>query len=316
MKILITGVAGFIGFNCASYFLKKKIQVVGIDSYESYYSVQLKKKRIKNLKKFEKFKFFKIDISNKNQLNKIASLHFDYVYHFAAQPGVRYSIINPEIYYKNNIKGYINIIEILKKKKLKKIIYASSSSVYGDQKIYPTKENSKLNSKNPYGLSKIINEELSEIYSKYMKTKFIGLRFFTIYGEWGRPDMFIIKFLNSIYKKKFFYLNNSGDHFRDFTYINDVVKICLKLINFKTKENHQIFNVCARKPVNILKLSKEIESQTKKARVKRIPANKADIYETFGDNSKIMKALNLKKFTDIKTGLKNTIDWYKLFYNK
>jgi len=314
MKVLITGVAGFIGFSCAQYFLGKKISVTGIDNFENYYSVKLKKLRVKVLKKNNKFNFFKIDISSKSQINKIKSINFDYVFHFAAQPGVRYSLINPQKYYKNNIKGYINLVEGISKKKIKKIIYASSSSVYGDQKFYPTKENTILNSKNPYGISKIINEELSEIFSRYNKAKFIGLRFFTVYGEWGRPDMFIIKLLNSIYNGKLFVLNNSGNHYRDFTYIKDIVKICYQFIKYKSLKNHEIFNVCASKSVNILKLSREIQLQTKKGLIKNIPANKADVYETFGSNLKIKKALKIKKFTNINIGLKKTINWYQRVY--
>ena len=146
------------------------------------------------------------------------------------------------------------------------------------------------------------------------KAKFIGLRFFTVYGEWGRPDMFIIKLLNSIYNGKLFVLNNSGNHYRDFTYIKDIVKICYQFIKYKNLKNHEIFNVCASKSVNILKLSKEIQLQTKKGLIKNIPANKADVYETFGSNSKIKKALKIKKFTNINIGLKKTINWYQRVY--
>tara|TARA_B100000989_G_C19530576_1_gene469514 strand:- start:2197 stop:3153 length:957 start_codon:yes stop_codon:yes gene_type:complete len=316
MKILITGVAGFIGFSCAKYFLEKKFIIYGLDNFENYYNVKLKKLRIKELKKNKNFKFYKIDISDKKQVIKINSINFDYVFHFAAQPGVRYSLINPKKYYKNNVLGYANLISIIKKKNIKKIIYASSSSVYGDQKKFPTKENSKLNSKNPYGTTKVITEELSKIFCKYNKAKFIGLRFFTVYGEWGRPDMFIFKLLNSIYKKKKFVLNNAGDHYRDFTYIMDIVKICYKLINYRSAKKHEIFNVCAGNSVNILKLSKDIQLLSKKAQIKNVPANKADVYETHGSNAKIKKSLNISKFTNINVGLRKTIIWYLDTYKK
>ena len=231
MKILITGVAGFIGFSVAEELLKKKHQVYGIDNLSKYYSVNLKKKRIKELNKYKTFNFKKIDIRNKSFLKKrIHKIYFDYVFHFAAQPGVRLSLKKPEIYYQINVIGYQNLISSINKKNLKKIIYASSSSVYGDQKTLPTTEQTNLKAKNAYGLSKILNENLSDIYSNIFNVSFIGLRLFTVYGEWGRPDMFTFKLMNCIKKKKIFYLNNNGNHNRDLTYIKDVVKICIKLI--------------------------------------------------------------------------------------
>ncbi len=310
MKILITGVAGFIGFSCASKFINKNIKVVGIDNFDSYYSPKLKKKRIQLLKKNKNFKFFKIDIRKKNQLKKIKKIDFTFVFHFAAQPGVRYSLINPKKYFNTNIEGFVNIVEAVNKEKLKKFVYASSSSVYGEQKKFPTSEESNLNSKNPYGLSKIINEELSYIYSKTLKASFIGLRFFTVYGEWGRPDMFIIKLLNSIKKKKIFYLNNDGDHFRDFTYIEDITKACYNLLKYTPKQKHTILNICAGQKVNIKKLSVNIIKKYPDARIKNIPANKADVYQTFGNNKKIVKELKIKKFSKIDYGLKKTIEWF------
>ena len=310
MRILITGVAGFIGFSCARKFLEKNIKVVGIDNLDNYYSIKLKKQRIKILKKYKKFQFIKLDIIKAYDFKKLKNFKFTHALHFAAQPGVRYSLVNPKKYYETNIKGFINVVESLNTKNLKKFIYASSSSVYGDQKKFPTNETSLLKSKNPYGLSKIINEELSEIFSKIKKFNFIGLRFFTVYGEWGRPDMFIIKLLNSIKKNKTFFLNNNGNHFRDFTYINDISEACYKLLKYKTKENHIIFNICAGKKVNIKKLTRKIKSMFSSSKIKNIKANKADVYQTFGDNKKIVKALNIKKFNKIDYGLKRTVEWF------
>ena len=312
MKVLITGVAGFIGFSCANKFINKNIKVVGIDNFDSYYSPKLKKKRVQILKKNKNFKFFKVDIRNTKQLNKIKKIDFSFVFHFAAQPGVRYSLINPKKYFDTNIEGFINIVDMINKKKLKKFIYASSSSVYGEQKKFPTSEDSRLNSKNPYGLSKIINEELGQVYSKFFNSKFVGLRFFTVYGEWGRPDMFIIKLLNSIKKRKIFNLNNDGDHYRDFTYIGDIVDACYRLIKYKPKQKHTILNICAGQKVNISKLASNIISKYPNAKIKNIPANKADVYQTFGNNRKIIKELKITKFTKIDHGLKKTINWFRI----
>ena len=315
MNILITGAAGFIGFSVAKKFLEKKFNVVGIDNYDSYYSVKLKKLRIKQLKFFKNFKFYNVDITNFDRLRGIVKkLKLDYVYHFAAQPGVRYSLINPKKYYDTNINGYSNLIESLNKKNIKKIIYASSSSVYGDQKKYPIKEGFTLKAKNPYALSKVINEKYSEVYSNLYNINFIGLRFFTVYGKWGRPDMFIIKLLSSIFKNKTFYLNNSGDHYRDFTYIDDVSEICIKLIKRKINKKHFIFNICASNQVNILNLSKKIIKKFPKSKIKNIKANKADVYKTLGDNKKIKNFIKFKKFTNINFGLKQTIEWYSSNY--
>ena len=315
MKILVTGVAGFLGFSIARKLLVEKKTVYGIDNFDDYYSVDLKKKRLNELKKYKKFKFYKIDICKKIILKKkIGNINFDYVFHFAAQPGVRYSLVNPQKYYEVNVIGFQNILESINKKKIKKIIYASSSSVYGDQLKFPIDERSSLKAKNPYGLTKIINEETADIYSKIFNKPFIGLRFFTVYGEWGRPDMFIIKLLNSIFKNKNFYLNKSGNHDRDFTYIGDVVNICIKFINHKSKNCNTIFNVCSGKKVNIKKLANYIKKKFTVTKIINVKANKADVKITHGNNKRLKKELNYKNFVKIDYGLKNLIKWY--FDNK
>ena len=150
------------------------------------------------------------------------------------------------------------------------------------------------------------------MYSNIIKAPIIGLRLFTVYGEWGRPDMYIIKMLNNIYKNKIFYLNNSGDHYRDFTYIKDVTEICSKLIKKKIKKKHLIFNICASNQINMLNLTKKILKKFPKSKIKNVKANKADVYRTFGDNKKIKKFIKFKKFTNINFGLKKTIEWYNL----
>jgi len=243
MKILITGVAGFIGFNLADYLLKKKYKIYGLDNFDSYYSTKLKKKRLKILNKSKNFNFSKISIVNKKKLNIFfKNKKFDLIIHLAAQAGVRYSFKNPSKYIDTNILGFLNLIELAKKSKIKKIMYASSSSVYGDNTKFPLKENEELSPKNIYAVSKKLNEETAEMYHKINGINFVGLRFFTIYGEWGRPDMFMFKLFKAFFLKKTFYLNNYGNHLRDFTYIGDVVKIMDKLIKKKLMSN-QIFNI-------------------------------------------------------------------------
>ena len=254
MKVLITGCCGFIGFNFSKFLLEKNknIKIYGLDNLNNYYSVDLKKKRLQQLKKYKNFKFYYGDITNKELLDRVFKDRFDSVFHLAAQAGVRYSIINPKTYIHNNIVGFFNILNICKIKKINKFFYASSSSVYGDNKLYPLKENFSLAPKNMYGLTKKINEDIIRVFSSNSLFRAIGLRFFTVYGEWGRPDMLITKYLIAKNKKNgIFYLNNFGNHYRDFTYIKDVCAIMYLLLKKSIKKKHQVFNVCSNKPVKI-----------------------------------------------------------------
>jgi len=317
MKILVTGACGFIGFSLAKRLLKASHHVIGLDNLNSYYSQKLKNSRLKELKKFKNFSFFKIDLTKDKQLEKLGKHNFNYIFHFAAQPGVRYSLINPQVYYDNNIIGFQNLFKTINFTNIKKVFYASSSSVYGDQLNFPIKEVANLNAKNPYGVSKIINENLAEIFSYRYKVPFVGLRLFTVYGEWGRPDMFIIKLLFNLKNKKKFDLNNSGNHYRDFTYIEDVVEICIKLMKKKMMNKNLIFNVCAGKFVNIFNLTKKILKHFPKEKklIRYVPANKADVYKTFGSNKKLKKIIGKYKFKKIDHGLIKTFSWF-FKYNK
>ena len=203
MKILITGSAGFIGFNLAKKLLEsRKIKVIGIDNINDYYDINLKKKRNNLLKKKINYTFIKTDIRDNKKLDKIFKKEkFDFVFNLAAQAGVRYSIDHPREYIENNILGFYNIIENVKKYKIKRLFYASSSSVYGENTNFPLNENQKIHPKNIYALSKKINEEISSIFNKYYQVKMTGLRFFTVYGDWGRPDMMMVKFIDRYYRK-------------------------------------------------------------------------------------------------------------------
>ena len=310
MKIFITGVAGFIGFSLANSFLNKGHRVYGIDNLDQYYSIKIKKKRINILKKYKNFVFNKVDIINYAKLiNTINNKKIDVIVHLAAQAGVRYSIINPNKYLDVNISGFMNLIKAIKNKKINKFIYASSSSVYGDSKKFPLKENDNLNPKNIYGLSKKINEEIANLKQYNFKINFIGLRFFTIFGEWGRPDMFMFKLFKAFFLKKTFYLNNYGNHIRDFTYIGDVKKIVEKLINKKIS-GHHIFNVCSNKPQNILKIVQKF-TKYNKTKVEMISINKADVLKTHGNNYKIKKFIKYKKFSNFDLLFNKTFEWYK-----
>ena len=314
MKILITGSAGFIGYNLAKNLLGKKgYKITGVDNFNDYYDVNLKKKRNNILKRFKNFEFIKVDINDKIKLEKIfKKKKFDFVFHFAAQAGVRYSIDHPRKYVESNIMGFYNILENTKKYKIKRLFYASSSSVYGENKNFPLKEKEKILPKNIYGLTKKIDEEVGLIFNKYYKVKLIGLRFFTIYGEWGRPDMMMIKFINSYYKNKTFELYNFGKHVRDFTYVGDAVNIMLLLLrNHKKLNNYDIFNICSNNPINLKEIILFLKKNKINPKIKKVTLQKADILKTHGDNSKLLKYIKFKKFSNWKESVKKTIIWYQ-----
>ncbi len=312
-KILITGAAGFIGYSlCKKLLNNKNYEVIGIDNLNSYYSVKLKKERIKKLKYEKNFQFYKLDLLEKKKLNDLFSrMNFKIVYNFAAQAGVRYSFKDPESYINSNIIGFSNILNLIKKFRVKRFYFASSSSVYGDIGPFPKKENSKLNTLNVYSLSKLSNEIMAKSFSIKSKAQIIGLRFFSIYGEWGRPDMLILKYLLAAKKKKNFELFNYGNHFRDFTYIDDAIQIVLKLSKLNIGKKFDIFNICSSKPIKITKILKIINDLKIKTKVSKKPMHAADVFKTYGDNRKIKNIIKKIKFTDYKIGVQNTVNWYK-----
>ena len=318
MQILITGAAGFIGFGISKYLLSlSNAKIIGIDNLNNYYSKKLKKDRIKELSKYKKFSFFNVNILDKKKLDKIFKIKkIDLIINLAAQAGVRYSLEKPNEFVDNNILGFYNLIDVSKKYKIKKIIYASSSSIYGDSKKFPLNETQKVNPKNIYALSKKINEDMAEVFSSQYNISFVGLRFFTVYGEWGRPDMFLMKYLTSSYDNKSkFYLNNYGKHTRDFTYISDVSKIISKLIYSKKKLKHEIFNVCSNKPKKLNDIIKKVNFLTqKKPKLFKRKLQQADVVKTHGNNKKINSFVGYQNFTSIDTGLKKTVKWFKEYY--
>tara|TARA_Y100000816_G_scaffold292381_1_gene287349 strand:+ start:10380 stop:11336 length:957 start_codon:yes stop_codon:yes gene_type:complete len=314
MKILITGSAGFIGYSLAKNLLEKKgFKIIGIDNFNDYYDVKLKKKRNILLKKYKNFSFYKLDLADKNKLKKIFKKNqIDFVFHFAAQAGVRYSIDHPRKYVESNILGFYNILENTKEYKVKRLFYASSSSVYGENNNFPLNERENIVPKNIYGLSKKINEEIGFLFNKYYNVKLTGLRFFTIYGEWGRPDMMIMKFINCFYKKEIFKLYNFGNHVRDFTYVGDAIEIMYLLLKKHNRlKNFEIFNICSNKPVKLKDIVKFLKKNNVNPKIKKINLQQADILKTHGDNSKLLKIVKFKKFSDWKECLKKTIAWYQ-----
>ena len=285
MKILITGAAGFIGYHLTNKLIKTKHKIFGIDNFNNYYSVKLKKDRVKDLINQKENLFFINDICNKKFVNKIFKKNkFDIVINLAAQAGVRYSIKNPESYIKRNIIGYFNILEACRFNKVKHLIYASTSSVYGDSTKFPLSEN--LNTNKPlqlYAATKLSNELMAHSYSSLFNLRTTGLRFFTVYGPWGRPDMALFLMTKNIILGKKIKLFNYGNHIRDFTYVDDVIDAILKITLSKKKfrSKSEVYNIGTGKPVHLRKYIKEIElCLGKKAKIENLPLQMGDIVKT------------------------------------
>jgi len=315
MNILVTGCAGFIGFHLSQFLCKKNInsKVHGFDNLNNFYTPLLKRKRINILKKNKNFFFKKIDLEDKIKIENIFKKNkIHIVVHLAAQAGVRDSLKIPEAYLKSNFIGFLNIINISNKYKVKKFIYASSSSVYGDKKKFPLLEKMEIKPKNIYSATKKLNEDIADDLSKISKMKMVGLRFFTVYGKFGRPDMLIYKFLNSLFNKKKFYLFNNGNHYRDYTHIDDVISLIFALIKKKFLKKHDVYNICSGNSVDISKLVKYIYKKVDiKPKIINKNRNNIEVLKTHGDNKKILKFLNTKISKDIYLDLPEIIDWYK-----
>jgi UDP-glucuronate 4-epimerase len=333
--ILITGCSGFIGFHVTKNLLLKKEKVYGIDNLNNYYDPKIKLDRNKILKKNKNFIFFKIDIINKEKLFKIVKKYkITTIIHLAAQAGVRYSITNPDVYIDSNIKGFLNILEACRFFRIENLICASTSSVYGLNKNFPYKENKIAD--HPiqlYAATKRSNELMAHSYSCLFNIPITVLRFFTVYGPWGRPDMALFKFTKGILNNKKIEVYNKGKHSRDFTYIDDVVAAVIKLINKPARPNRfwnsknpdpgsskypfTIINVSSGQKIKLIKFINEIEENLKKkAKIKYLPMQKGDIEQTLSCRKKISNYLSLKKPISYKKGIKKFIDWYLEYYNQ
>ena len=321
MKILITGYAGFIGFHLVNKLIKNKNNyVVGIDNFNNYYDVNLKKKRNKILNKqsIKNFKGIKVDLNNIKKISYLFKKYkFDYVVHLAAQAGVRYSIKFPKKYFNSNIKGFFNILELCKEFRVKHLIIGSSSSVYGNSKKFPLSENNETNKPlSFYAATKKSNEVMSYSYSNIYKLPISALRFFTIYGPSGRPDMALFKFSDAINKNKIIKLYNKGDHYRDFTYIDDAIKNIIKIIKIPPKKDipFRVINIANGKPEKLSLFIKLIEENLrKKSKVLLLPIQKGDVFKTHGDTKFLKKLVKNKTNTNIKFGVKKFIKWFKKY---
>jgi UDP-glucuronate 4-epimerase len=335
MQLLVTGAAGFIGFHTCLRLLKNNFKVLGIDNLNNYYDVDLKKERIHILNKYKNFIFVKSDITDRASIKKIFNnYNFKKVIHLAAQAGVRYSIKHPEKYIDVNINGFFNIIENSQKKKIKHFIYASTSSVYGFNENYPLKEDfSACHPAQIYAATKRSNELIAHSYSSLFNLPTTGLRFFTVYGPWGRPDMALFKFVSNIISGKKIDLYNKGNHTRDFTYIDDVVDSIFSVINNIPKGNklwkkkfpnpkfsycpYRIINVGGSNPIKLKIFIKIIEDYLKiKSKKNYLSLQKGDVVKTQSSITWSKKILNLYPKTKPQTGIKLFLDWYKSYYSK
>lgn len=326
-KILVTGAAGFIGSNVSKKLAEKNL-VIGIDNFNDYNDINLKKNRLLGIDS-ENFIFYESDITNKEDLNRLFLVYKpDIVINLAAVAGVRNSIINPDTYIDFNINGFYNILEACKNHNIDHLIFASSSSVYGNSKDVPFKEDS--NTDFPvslYASTKKCNEILAYSYSKMYNMNITGLRFFTVYGPAGRPDMAYFKFTNKLVNNENIDIYNNGDLRRDFTYIDDIVEGITRVVENEPKDNYNIYNIGKGEPVilmdfvNILVqelinnnlLSKDFDINSK---INYRSMQNGDVYETFCDTSKFQKDFNYTPKISLKIGLNNFARWYKEYYKK
>ena len=322
MKLLITGCAGFIGYHLSKKLLEMGHQIIGLDNLNNYYDVNLKKKRIQLLKslkvKKEYFIFKKIDISNKNKLiQELGNHKFDAIVNLAAQAGVRYSIKYPNKYYETDVQGFFNILELSRITKVKHLVYASTSSVYGNIKKLPFKEDSNCKPIQFYAATKLANESMATAYSEIYKIKTTGFRFFTVYGPMGRPDMALFKFSENILKNKPIKVFNYGNHTRDLTYIDDIVQGVVNSIILKTSYSSEVFNLGCSKSIGLMKIVQLLKKNyNKKILIDYVKFQQGDIKNTKSSILKAKKVLNYNPKTTPSNGIKLFCDWFKIYHEK
>ena len=319
MNILVTGSAGFIGFHVAKKLLKKGYKVLGIDNHNDYYDQALKENRLNVLNDYEKYKHFRVDLDAEDSINEIFSNHnIRVVINLAAQAGVRYSIENPKSYIKSNLNGFFNILNCSKEHNIEHFIYASSSSVYGANEEQPYSESHHTASPlSLYAATKRSTEIIAHSYSSLFKINTTGLRFFTVYGPWGRPDMALYKFTDKIIEDQPIEIYGHGEMSRDFTYVQDIVNgVQLLIDKVKRINTHEIFNIGSGESIPLMKFVSLIEENLgRKAKIKFSDMHKADIRHTLADITNIKK-LGYVPMTNIENGIRDFVEWYKSYYKK
>jgi UDP-glucuronate 4-epimerase len=313
-KICITGACGFIGFHLSKTLLEFGEEVVGIDNLNDYYDVNLKQNRLNILMQYEHFKFEKLDILDKESLEKLFKQEkFDVLYHLAAQAGVRYSITHPEAYIQTNVLGFFNLLELCRNYPVKHFIYASSSSVYGNNNDSSKESNNTDHPVSFYAATKKSSEILAYSYSHLYQIPMTGLRFFTVYGPWGRPDMAYYKFTEKILKGEMIDIYNMGDLYRDFTYIDDVIDGLVKIMNV-IPTHYALYNIGNNHPEKLMDFVHCLESICKKkALIQYYPMQDGDVYKTSANIDAIHAFTGFTPKVKIEEGLKLFVDWYKVY---
>ncbi len=333
MKILVTGAAGFIGFHTSRKLLDRGDTVVGIDNLNDYYDVTLKQDRLKQLTDRSNFEFQKLDLADRDGIEALFQTHqFDRVINLAAQAGVRYSIENPRTYIDSNIVGFLNILEGCRNTKVPHLSYASSSSVYGANVKQPFAESDNVDHPvSLYAASKKSNELMAHTYSNLFNLPTTGLRFFTVYGPWGRPDMALFKFTKGIIEDKAIDVYNYGEMYRDFTYIDDIVEGVIRITDQIPQANkewdgltpdpassfapYKIYNIGNNTPVKLMDFVEAIEDCIgKKAKKNMMAIQPGDVPSTSADTSSLQADIGFTPSTGVKEGIEQFINWYKDYY--
>lgn len=322
-KILVTGAAGFIGFHLSNLLLQKGVTVVGFDNINDYYDVNLKYARLAILEKFENFTFVKGDLADKTAVDNLFSENkFDIVVNLAAQAGVRYSIENPQAYIESNVIGFFNILEACRNNPVEHLLYASSSSVYGNQQKTPFSTDDDVSKPiSLYAATKKSNELMAYTYSHLYGIPSTGLRFFTVYGPYGRPDMACFSFTEKILKGETIKIFNNGDMYRDFTYVDDIVKgvenmLCNPPEADENGDRATVYNIGNNSPEKLMYFVETLEKALgKTAKKEFLPMQPGDVYQTYADVTPLIEKYGFKPSTSIEDGLAKFVEWYKEYYN-
>lgn len=319
---LITGGAGFIGFHLSKRLLGKGVSIIGFDNLNDYYDVNLKQSRLEVLKDFDNYSFIKGDLANKGEVEEVFNTYNpDIVINLGAQAGVRYSIENPDAYIQSNIVGFFNILEACRHNKVEHLVYASSSSVYGANKKIPFSTEDKVD--NPvslYAATKKSNELMAYTYSHLYGIPATGLRFFTVYGPYGRPDMAYYSFTKAILEGKPIKVFNHGDMYRDFTYIDDIVTGIVNILPNPPKKDengapYKLYNIGNNKPEKLMDFIQTLEHCLGKEAIKEYyPMQPGDVYQTYADVTELMNDFDFKPDTPISIGLAKFVEWYREYY--
>lgn len=325
MKILVTGAAGFIGYHLAQRLLSQGQQVYGIDNLNDYYDVNLKKARLAQLQPHSEFTFGQLDLSDRTGMSQLFQNHqFDRVVHLGAQAGVRYSLENPHAYADSNLMGFLNILEGCRHSKIEHLVFASSSSVYGNNTKIPFAVSDNVDRPiSLYAATKKANELMAHSYSHLYNLPMTGLRFFTVYGAWGRPDMAYFKFVKAIAENKPIDVYNFGKMQRDFTYIDDVIEGVVRVMEKPPQSNsetsstvpYKIYNIGNNSPVELLTFIEVIEAEMGKKAVKNLlPMQPGDVPSTYADVDDLMTDVGFKPSTTIEEGIRQFVKWYRDYY--